>query len=318
MSAALQPHGGQHPPLDGPHRHWPETNCAVDLWLTALELWGEQPLALPGFAVAIGFEGDQFTFIKPPAADLFALYGVTVEELQIFRALDAHLGVQVARGALPMVEVDSFFLPDTRGTDYRVAHRKTSIGIVGIDPAARRLTYLHNRGHGTAEGEDYDALLAGGVLPPYAEIALRDPRRRPPDDRALAEIAARRLPWHLARAVCIEPVAAFQAVFAAELGGLRGGDPAGFHAWAFATLRQLGAAFELLGLHAAWLGAMTGRDTARAFALCGGIAEGAKTLQFRAARLVARGSANDDSGQVLDRIAQARREAIAVLGETFG
>lgn len=316
MSALLR-RGAAHPPLDGPHRHWPETNCAVDLWLTALEEWGEQPLAMLGFTAAIGFEGDQFTFVKPPAADLAALYGIAVEELQVFRGLDAHLAVQVARGALPMVEVDSFFLPDTRGTDYATTHRKTTIGVTAIAPAAQRIAYLHNRTRAVATGADYAGLLAT-PLPPYAEIAQRLPAHRRPDDEILADTAWRLLPRHLARGLRADPVAAFADIFAAELAALRDGGAEAFHAWSFATLRQLGASFELLGLHAAWLGAMTGRETAHAATLCAAVAEGAKTLQFRAARLVARGAASDDSLQLLDRIARARREALAALAEGFG
>lgn len=316
MSAVLQP-AAPYPPLDGAHRHWPETNCAVDLWLTALERWGEQPLALLGFTAAIDFEGDQFTFVKPPAADLAALYGITVEELQVFRGLEAHLAVQLARDALPMVEVDSFHLPDTRGTDYAITHRKTTIGVIAIDPRAKHLRYLHNRTQGQAEGADYDGLLAS-PLPPYAEIAKRDPARDKPDAEALAGIAARLLPRHLAQGMRHDPVAAFADSVAAELALLRGAGAEAFHAWAFATLRQLGAAFELLGLHAAWLGAQTGRDVAQATALCAAVAEGAKTLQFRAARLVARGAANDDSARLLLRIGRARRDALAALARAFG
>ena len=316
MSAILR-RGTAHPPLDGPHRHWPETNCAVDLWLTALEEWGEEPLAMLGFTAAIGFEGDQFTFVKPPAADLAALYGIAVDELQLFRAPASHLAVQVARGALPMVEVDSFFLPDTRGTDYATTHRKTTIGVTAIAPAAKRIAYLHNRARGVATGADYDGLLAA-PLPPYAETARRGPTHRLPDDEMLADTAWRLLPRHLARGLRADPVAAFADVFAAEVATLRDEGGGGFHAWSFATLRQLGAAFELLGLHAAWLGAMTGRDTGRAATLCAAVAEGAKTLQFRAARLVARGAATDDSLPLLDRIARARRDALAALAGSFG
>ena len=308
----------RHPPLDGPHRHWPETNCAVDLWLTALEHWGEEPLAVLGFTAAIGYEADQATFIKPPQEDLRALFGVRVEEMQIYRGLDAHLAAQLARGALPMVEVDAFHLPDTRGTDYATTHRKTTIGVIALDPAARHVAYLHNRTRATANGADYAGLLSTHPLPPYAEIARRDPAWRPREARDLATVAAGLLPRHLHRAAQSDPVAEFAARFPDDLAALGRGDTDGFHAWAFATLRQIGAAFELLGLHASWLGAATGRPVSHAAMLCDAVAEGAKTLQFHAARLVARGGSPEDCARLLDRMAQARRDALDALREGFG
>lgn len=44
------------------------------------------------------------------------------------------------------VEVDSFWLPDTAGTDHRSAHAKTTLVLNAIDTDARRLGYFHNAG----------------------------------------------------------------------------------------------------------------------------------------------------------------------------
>lgn len=324
MSAAHQPAVLTHPPLDGPHRHWPETNCSVDLWLSVLQAWGEQPLALPGFAVALDYEGDQFTFLKPPLGDLRALYGITVEELQIFRDVEAHLLAQQRRGALAMIEVDGYWLPDTRGTGYRSDHAKTTIGVLSIEPAARRLRYLHNRAQAGLEGEDYDGVLwrhpapPPGWLPPYAEIARRDPRRVGQDETALAATATGLLRMHLERVPGSDPILAFAEALQAELGALRGRDPAAFHRWAFATLRQLGAGFELLGLHAAWLGAITGRGAGPAPELCGGIAEGAKVLQFRLARSAAGRGDGADCLALAESLARSRDRVIGALRDHFG
>ena len=324
MSAARQPTVLQHPPLDGPHRHWPETNCAVDLWLSALQAWGEQPLALPGFAVALDFEGDQFTFLKPPPGDLQALYGITVEELQLFRDMETHLLAQQRRGTFAMIEADGYWLPDTRGTGYRSDHAKTTIGVLSIEPEARRLRYLHNRTQASLEGEDYDGVLwrrpapPQGWLPPYVEIARRDRRRARPKDGALASVAVGLLRMHLERAPQTNPVQVFGETLGAELPTLHGGDPTRFHRWAFATVRQLGAGFELIGLHAAWLGATLGRSTGPVPELCAAIAEGAKILQFRLARAAARGGDGTDCLALIETLARNRDRVISALRDHLG
>ena len=64
-----------------------------------------------------------------------------------------------------------------------------------------------------------------------------------------------------------------------------------YHRWAFAGVRQLGAAFELAALHLRWLFvASPPQDAIDAFE---GIAQGSKTLILKAARAV-------NSGKPLD------------------
>ena len=77
---------------------------------------GLEPLAALPFTLAIDFEGDQWTFFKFPLADLDALYGVDVFELNVWRPLVDHLEEQLALGRPALVEVDAFYLPDTAGT----------------------------------------------------------------------------------------------------------------------------------------------------------------------------------------------------------
>lgn len=156
------PHG-----LHQGERTWTETNCYADLWIELLHTLELEPMACLGFTVAVDFEGDQWTFFKPSHADLYQLYGVDVQELTIWRALEAHTIEQVQHGRVVLVEVDSFHLPDTAGTDYRTRHAKTTIGIVAIDPDARRLGYFHNAGYFELGGEEYTGIRPS-TRPPVA------------------------------------------------------------------------------------------------------------------------------------------------------
>ncbi len=68
---------------------------------------------------------------------------------------------QIARGRTLIVELDSWYLPDTLATTYRREHVKSSVVVEGIDPAGERLRYFHGTGLYELAGEDYR-----GVLPP--------------------------------------------------------------------------------------------------------------------------------------------------------
>jgi Domain of unknown function (DUF1839) len=61
-----------------------------------------------------------------------------------------------------------------------------------------------------------------------------------------------------------------------------------FHLYAFNTLRQIGANFELLSSHLEWLTQQGESGLEPACAAAGNIATGAKTLQFQLARAVTR------------------------------
>ncbi|WP_426954418.1 DUF1839 family protein [Muricoccus radiodurans] len=320
LDAAAPDAAGDAPPLDGPHRQWPETNCYVDLWLTLLSVWGEEPRAMLGFLAAVGFAGDQFTFAKPPHPALEALYGARVEEMTVYRSLESHLVAHANHGRPVLLEADAHWLPDAEGSDYRRGHTKSTVAVLSIDPAAGRLSYVHNRVRGELEGADYRGLLwqdpapPPGWMPPFAEVverrtaALRGP--------ALAEAARGLLQHHLDRAPA-DPFAAMADTLAVEMEAVRGGGGEAFHLWAFATLRQAGAAFELLGLHAAWLGAALGVDASAAAAACARISSGAKTLQFRAAR-AARGGDLAPLSAAIRALGPERGAALGGLRSAFG
>ena len=188
----------RHPLHDG-GRVWTESNCYVDLWIELLHTSGVEPLAALPFTFAIDLEGDQWTFFKFPLADLNALYGVDVIELQVWRPITAHLEEQLALRRPALVEVDAFYLPDTLGTAYREVHVKTTIGIQALDVAARRAGYFHNAGYYELEGPDFVGVfrLEGRLtdpeyLPPYVEVAklgVRPPQAPPRARRCIARAA---------------------------------------------------------------------------------------------------------------------------------
>jgi hypothetical protein len=279
--------------LHNQQREWPETNCFMDLWIEIINALGQDPLAALGFTAAQDFEGDQFTFFKFPAEDLDLLYGTKLLELAIYDSLEAHALEQIARGRLPAVELDAFFLPDTQGLSYRIEHTKTMIGINRLDPDARRMDYFHNAGLFTLEGDDYDALLGKNLtaearavhLFPYAEFVKFDP---PKKDLDLKTAAIGLLRKHLKSRPAVNPITAFQTAIRERAHYLAQREPIYFHKYAFNTLRQLGANFELLSDHLAWLTSLGEKNLETATASCKAISTGAKSFQFQLARAAAR------------------------------
>src|SRR5215210_7588750 len=110
---AARPETSRPHAIHQPGRIWAHTNCYADVWIELLHALGVEPTASLAFTLAIDFEGDQWTFFKCPLADLYELYGIDVQELAIWRELAVHVAEQVVRGRPVLVEVDSFYLPDT-------------------------------------------------------------------------------------------------------------------------------------------------------------------------------------------------------------
>jgi hypothetical protein len=275
--------------LHAQERMWPETNCYVDLWIEVLSAAGLMPEAMLGFTLTQDFEGDQFTFFKVPLEDLETLYDIKVTELAIFDSVEAHVAEQISRGRLCLVEMDSFFMPDTQGVGYRQEHGKTTVGINRLDTETREMDYFHNGGFFRLAGEDFDGVfqrnLPEGTLPflPYTEFA-KFPKARvsPAHQRAVAETLFLR---HFSRRPDANPIAAFAAAFPKQVEAVAERPFGYFHKYAFNTLRQFGANFELLAAHLAWLD-KPAYETAIAEALK--ISECAKTVQFQLARAVTR------------------------------
>src|SRR4029077_6486163 len=101
--------------LHSPERQFPETNCYTALWIELLHAQGFEPLAMLAYCVTVDFEGDQWTFFKPPPEDLARLYGLEVQEFVVYRPLPKHVLEQLELGRTVIVEADAFYLPDTAG-----------------------------------------------------------------------------------------------------------------------------------------------------------------------------------------------------------
>lgn len=282
--------------LNHPARTWPETNCYLDLWIGLLHAAGQDPLPLMGCAAGLRWEADHFTFVKPNAADLYTLAGVVLQEMALWDRMETQVAAQIAHGAVPMPEVDSFFLHDT--ADHRRQHGKTSIAIVGIDTAAQTLDYIHSGRMYRLDADDYCGVLGlaphGTTLFPYTELA-RLPEHAPPPQHDAARTTLRRLARSRGPGNPVRD-------FAAALPGLLPGRADQVHALCFNTLRQLGAAFGLFANHLAWLG----QDGSAAATL----ADQAKTAQFMLARATRRGRPDPAILAALDEMATTWEYAV--------
>jgi hypothetical protein len=281
--AAYSPHA-----LHSSERIWPETNCYIDLWIEVLNTVKLPPEVMLGFTLTQDFEGDQFTFFKVPLEDLEALYGIRCTELAIYDRIEKHVSEQIGRGRLCLVEMDSFFMPDTQGVGYRREHGKTTVAINRLDMEGRELDYFHNGGFFRLSGEDFDGLfqvhLGEEDLPflPYTEFAKFSDT--PPDDGSIRTTARRITAFHFGRRPKDNPVRAFAKVFPVQVEAIAERPFGFFHKYAFNTLRQLGANFELAGSHLDWFSP----EFASAAEQARRISEVAKSVQFQLARAVTR------------------------------
>ena len=299
--------------LHSDDRVWVEKNCYVDVWIEVVHALGLDPAAMLPFVVALDFEGDQWTFFKPPHGELFELYGIDVQELNVWRPLLDHAVTHLAEGKLISTEADAFWLPDTAGTDYQRTHTKTTIVIADLDVERQRLGYFHNAAYYALEGEDFVQTFRVGVapdpafLPLFAELVRSDRKIARPLDELRSRSRAL-LVRHLGRRPASNPVVRFAARFGADLPWIQGEGLAFYHAWAFATVRQLGAAFELLAYHLRWLGDEALVPAALAFDR---ISDGAKTFILKAARAVNARRPLDPAQ--LDELAGAWQDGITAL-----
>jgi hypothetical protein len=127
--------------LHADERLWVEKNCYVDVFIELLHALRLEPLAVLGFCAAVDFEGDNFTFFKPPHEDLRTLFGVDVQELNVWLPIVEHAANHLGEGKFISTEANSFYLPDTAGTDYRRNHVKTTIILADLDTEEQRLGY---------------------------------------------------------------------------------------------------------------------------------------------------------------------------------
>jgi hypothetical protein len=272
--------------LHSPERTYVETNCYADILIELLHARGDEPLAAMGCTLRMDFEGDQWTFFKPTPEDLELLYGIDIHEMQPYGSLPEQIATQLGCGRTLIVELDSWYLPDTEATDYRKGHVKTSVVAEAIDPARERLRYFHATGLHELRGEDYRGVFRLGrpfstdVLPPYIELVRFDagPQLR---GRRLRTTALELLRRHLARRPTSNPFERFGAQLARDLPGLLQGEAADYHAYAFATVRMAGSAFEAAASYVDWL---LGERAADAAVAMRQLVDGCKVMSLKLAR----------------------------------
>jgi hypothetical protein len=272
--------------LHSSERSYQETNCYADVLVELLHACDYEPMALFAHVVRMDFEGDQWTFFKPPPEDIELLFGVDVHEMQPYRPLPLQIEEQLELGRTLIVEYDSFYLPDTAATSYRTAHVKSSVAADAIDGDAQTMNYFHGPGLFSLGPEDYRGIfrllheVSDDVLPPYTELVRFDsgPRLEGDELRAASLETLRR---HLARRPADNPVERFGAALGRELPNLLQGDLDDYHAYAFATVRLAGSGFEALGSYVDWLFGSDGTEAREAIAA---FVDACKVLSFRLAR----------------------------------
>ncbi len=303
--------------LHSESRMWQEKNCYIDIWISVLQAAGLEAHACLGHVLSVDFDDDQWTFFKPSHDDLYALYGIEVQELTVWRPLIEHAAEQLKAGRLISTESDAWWLPDTAGTDYRRQHTKTTIVMNDLDLDARRLGYFHNTGYHHLEGEDFEQTfnLAGPpnptFMPLFAELLKLDRLRKRPGAE-LRAIARERLRAHVERRPATNPFLRFRDRFVAELPHLQERGLDYYHAWAFANTRQAGAAFEVAAQHLRWLDGEPRPGLAQAADAFEQIGAAMKSFILKGARLVRSGKPADDTG-MFDQAAANWQSAMDAL-----
>ncbi len=266
-------------------RTYMEINCYTDILIELLHARGHEPMAVMGATVEVDFEGDQWTFFKPPPEDLTQLFGLDVHEMQPYRALEDQIAEQIANGRTLTVELDSWYLPDTAATSYHSEHVKSSIVAEAIDREEQLLRYFHATGLYELRGEDYRGAFRLGagtgqeILPPYTELVRFDAGTALRGEQ-LRAAARELLRVRLQRRPQTNPFERFGAQLERELPLLLQG-ASDYHSYAFATVRMAGSAFEATASFVAWL---LREDGALAHDALGRVVEGCKSLSFRLAR----------------------------------
>ncbi len=300
--------------IHGPDRIWAETNCYSDLWIELLHSMGHEPIAALPFTLAIDFEGDQWTFFKFPLADLYELYGLDVQELAIWKSLIEHVEEQIGLGRPVLIEVDSFYLPDTHGTAYKLAHTKTTIAMVEIDVENKHLGYFHNQGFYNLAGDDFIHLFRLQMqddihLPPYVEFVKVWERNKTQGE--LLETSINLLRRQLKLLPAKNPFGTFTTRLAKDVDWLTGEPMETFHQYSFVTLRQLGACYELSKTYLQWLEQNGQAELGDTIEIFNEISTGAKTIQFQLARAVSKKKSLDLS--LLEKMGQSWQTAMDTL-----
>jgi len=310
----IEPSGYEQHRLHAPGRTYLETNCYADVLIELLHAHGDEPLAMLSFVVRTDWEGDQFTYFKPPYHDLYELFGIEIHEMLPYRTVPEHIEEQLYLGRTVLVEIDAWYLPDTAATSYRREHLKTTVAPEMIDRNGERMRYFHNAGIFDLDGEDYRGAFrmlpqfTDDVMDPFIEVVRFDAAEGLVGE-ALRRRARELLASHYALRPARNPFITWAESLTADLPRLLAGDDADYHAYAFVTVRMVGAAFELLADHVEWV---LGDDGEAAGAALRRIVDGSKVISFRLAR-----RRPFDPGPAIETLAEAWDEGMTLLGRAL-
>lgn len=315
----ISPETYQRHAIHGEGRSWAETNCYADVLIELIHALGMEPNAGLAFTLGIDFEGDQWTFFKFLPQDVLTLYGMEIQEFNPWRSMLEHIYLQLGLGRPVLLELDSFYLPDTAGTAYQLEHVKTTVAVNALDIENKILGYFHAQGYYHLDGEDFDRIFhtAGlpdeHVLPPYIEyIKLRHPGL---EGVELLQASLNSLRQQLRYLPEVNPFLSFKPAFEKELEWLREQPIESFHDYAFATLRQLGACYELVQTYLGWLQEQGETDLEQAIACFGEISGLAKIIQLKLARSLMRNKPL--SLESVDQMAELWQQAMSQLKQKY-
>ncbi|HYW51453.1 MAG TPA: DUF1839 family protein [Gemmatimonadaceae bacterium] len=300
-------------------RLWSTTNRQLDLWIELLHTLELEPEAVLFPALCVDFEGDHWTHAQVSPTDLWTCYGIAVDEIPVWRTVLAHVVEQLDRGHAVLLDADEFHLPDMAGSSHHREHARTLIAVTGYDQRAHTLRYLHGATEGLVGGADLDALTtpdpAGAQLAPSMRVVKLDRMMaRTPTERAQLGIALAR--YHGTRLPQRNPVRAFGDALRTHGAWLAGGTADQYQRWAFATLHQCGAAFEIAADVCAWL-AQRGEPVSAAVPHLRLVSRAARTLHQRLVRLPQQGRMPDVS-QTISDMAHSWDDAMAILRPRYG
>ena len=152
-------------------------------------------------------------------------------------------------------------------------------------------------------------------MPLFAEFVRLDRVQRR-DETSLAKISLELLHKHVARRPEKNPVRAFEPVFLRDVEQLKEDGMAAYHAYAFATLRQLGAGFSLGAQYLRWLEQQGQGDFSIAAHEFEQISDTTKTLLLKTARAVM-GKKAVDLGPLTAQLASHWDQGMAALDSSL-
>ena len=179
--------------LHGGERTYPETNCYADILDRAAARPRRRAAGRRWALVRMDFEGDQWTFFKPPPGGPRARCSAsTSTRCSRTGRCPTRSPSSSPPGRTMIVELDSWYLPDTAATELpQRSHVKTTVAIEAIDREARAAALLPQRRRCTSSPARTTAARCGldgsrrrGAAALHRAGALR--RRAAPDRRGAA------------------------------------------------------------------------------------------------------------------------------------